>query len=919
MRMITQHLFFSRNDLTIRPTPFGTRFVLKDCMVKGRPGAPALPVRNVRVAIPPDTRVAGFQTDIVTTVLVTQQPTMIACIQPLPDPVWPGMASEAADTGKRFQPQEKPYREAISGKAAKVVMGAPMQVGNIPIATFDVSPLGYRQDGTVELIEHLVLKLSIEDDPAIFIKPQITKSQRYKEHSLVHDMVVNPERILKTPLQLKKTRKPEELLPEVVTIPKRLTARDGGMISVPKQVDYLIITDNDRWNCQTMTSAGAAGDLVAEFQRLAAHKKGRGYRTHIARIGDIVNGGYGNFSAGARDLQEVVRNFLKQFVLQKGVEFLLLGGDVSIIPPRLACASAWGRIELGSLADKNRAEWKGSYLGMHVDTNHFGQTTHFLTHYLSGELIPHDGSGNSNATTTGWYHTTSDTFSTISPNPTEWIRVNGPESHIKGEMVWYTPTNMIPTDMYYSSLYGPHYNTPGRHDWDRLNNGLYGQHNHVAIDLDGVDFTVDVAVGRAPVESAAEARIFVDKVIAYDNWSRDHVSTDYNRFKRMLLVAEHWARYFHSIIQQAGNSFPPDNCRFTSVPNDGYALIHDESFIGDNSGDKIICNYSDSSRKVLDFNMDAGTSTPGWYFARSVNDPRPSCWTLDLLIMKIKLPIPTPWIIVFGPPADIAPMSYDIDREETDSSVTQQEELRQWLKNNFSRINQVDRLYSDVTDMPAGSLSGATLKKLTTENLEAALNSGPHFVSLTGHGNWTGVAHLDHGVIGRLVNGQKTFIAIADSCLTGKFDENDAIGESLVRKADGGAAAYIGNSRYSWIGVGDDFRLEFFKCMKYWRNLGNLNDSRCIFRNDTNYWQYQLWTILEQTLFGDPEMNVYRTDEDAYPRFIGNHNTMELHHSTCQWVKRMANWNKRYFDSIEEGINLGYDGCAFCLKAYDHG
>jgi hypothetical protein len=66
-------------------------------------------------------------------------------------------------------------------------------------------------------------------------------------------------------------------------------------------------------------------------------------------------------------------------------------------------------------------------------------------------------------------------------------------------------------------------------------------------------------------------------------------------------------------------------------------------------------------------------------------------------------------------------------------------------------------------------------------------------------------------------------------------------------------------------------------------------------------------------------MNVYRTDEDAYPRFIGNHNTMELHQSTCQWVKKMASWNKRYFDSIEEGINLGYDGCAFCLKAYNHG
>ena len=101
--------------------------------------------------------------------------------------------------------------------------------------------------------------------------------------------------------------------------------------------------------------------------------------------------------------------------------------------------------------------------------------------------------------------------------------------------------------------------------------------------------------------------------------------------------------------------------------------------------------------------------------------------------------------------------------------------------------------------------------------------------------------------------------------------------------------------------------------------LARLNDSRCYLAGDTHGRLCKIWTIFEQTLTGDPEMNVYRTDLDAYPKFIGNHKTKELHRSTCQWVKRMATWNMRYYDSIEEGINLGYDGCAFCLKAYDHG
>ncbi len=919
MKKLTQHVFFSQSDMQAVSTPWGVRYSFRDCRIQGPPGSPAFPVRQVRVALPPDTRVSGFNVKVVRATLVSQHPTMVACIQPLAPPIEFQGGAETEVSRLPVLPDEKRYQEALQGKSERVVMQPQLQVGNIPVAVFAVAPLGYGPDGTVELIEHLILEITLIDHLVTFIKPQITPFQRYKEHSLVHRMVVNPERVLKTPLHLKKTRAREIGPTTVVKIPRRVISLVGAPVAIPKAVDYLILTDNNRWDDRTAAKTGAAGNLVSEFNRLALHKQERGYKTHIARVEDIVAGKYGNFTTGARDLQEVIRNFLKHFVLQKGVEWLLLAGDTSIIPPRLACASAWGRIEKGSLADHNKSEWKGNYLGMRVDTNHFGQTTHFLTNYLTGELIPHDASGTSNATTPGWYHTTSDSFATLSAARTQYIRVNGPQARIDGEMVWYTPTNMIPTDMYYASLYGPNYNTPGRHDWDLLNNGLYGQHNHTAIDLDGVEFTVDLSVGRAPVETVDEAKVFVDKVIAYDNWGKDHSSIEYNRFKRMLLVAEHWARYFHSITPEPGNTMPPANCRYATNASGGYALIRDDAFTGKNAGDKIICLYSDASRKVLNFNLDANSSTSGWFFAKSTNDLRPSYITVNLIVFSIKIPVPTPWVVVYGPPADIAPLRYDIDREETDSSVTQQEELRLWLKSNFSRINQVDRLYSDVTDMPPGSLTGAGLKSLTTENLEAALNSGPHFVSLTGHGNWTGVAHLDHGMIGRLTNSQKTFIAFADSCLTGKFDENDAIGESLIKQPTGGAAAYIGNSRYSWIGLGDDFRLEFFHCMQYWRPIGWLNDSRCIFRSDTNYWQYQLWTILEQTLFGDPEMHVYRTDEDAYPSFIGNRNTMELHQSTCQWVKKMANWNKRYYSSLEEGLAFGYDGCAFCLKPYDHG
>ena len=914
MKKITQHVFFQRDDLTVNETIAGTKFILKGCRIEGEPGAPAFPVKRLKIALPPKTRPVKLRVKVVNEKSVTRGRTFVACIQP---PVSPFLQEK--NMAAQVLPDEKLYRSAMSAKGDIASMGGVLHIGNFPVAVVEILPLRYDSDGTVQMTGHCILTISLEKDDDIYIKPQITSHQRYREHSIVHEMVVNPDLVRRTPLHLRKVKKLAEVVPKPIDIPGRVTRMGAPALVVPKRVDYLILTDNHKWDAQTMTTTGPAGDLVTEFKKLAAHKKKRGYRTHVARIRDIVDGCYGEFTIGARDLQEVIRNFLKHFVASRGVEWLLLGGDVSIIPPRLACGCAWGRVEKGSLDKKNKSEWKGSYLAMRVDAGIFGHVDHNLTNYKTGELIPFDPGGTSNSVTPGWYHTTDSTFATRSAVRTEWIRVNGPAAVANEIMVWYTPTNMIPTDMYYSSLYSGLYNRPGRHDWDLLDNELYGQHNEGNISLDGVDFSVDVGIGRAPVESAAEAKTFVDKVITYGNWGDSHYISEYNRFKKMLFVAEHWARYFHTLTPQPGNSMPPGDGRFSTDLAGGYALLHAKAFAKKNAASKIICHYSDISRKVLHFSQEADRNNPGWYYAESASNLSPSCIEIDLIFFKFRLPIPTEWVVVYGPDADISPLRYDADKEETDSSITQQEELRAWVRSNLGRINQVQRLYSDVTDMPGGSLSGAGLKTLTSENLEDELNDGPHFVSLTGHGYSGGVAHLNAGLMNNLTNGENTFIAVADSCLTDKFDVNDAIGEKLVKYPGGGAVAYVGNSRYSWIGVGDDFRLAFFKAMNYTRNLAALNDSRCYFAGDSYGRLCKIWTIFEQTLTGDPEMNVYRTDLDAYPKYIGNHKTKELHRSTCQWVKRMATWNMRYYDSIEEGINLGYDGCAFCLKAYDHG
>lgn len=946
MEKIVQDLFFNSDDLIMTKIPSGTCFSLQECVIEGIPGAPAFPVKNISIALPPRTKPTKLTESIVKKTLVSQEPIFAACIQA---PMVPYQYADYPEN--RFvAPDEELYKKSINGTLA--VMGKTITIGDIPVVGIAVSPMRYNAEGRLEFIEHVILEITITDDKDAdkFIKPLITSRQRTRERSLVHELIINPDLVEKFPIVHEQTdtdTNAEDLIAgsddEADDSYQTKPLQTRSLIK-PWDVDYLIITDNNKWNAQTMTITGSAGDMTSEFNRLAKHKESKGYRVHVAQVKDIVAGKYGNFKTNSRDLQEVIRKFIREFVFPAfgyGIEWLLLGGDVSVIPHRLACGCAHGRIwKKESIKNINESEWRGTFLGMRVDLGQCdwsridapnddtsARYPFIVSNYRTGERIPFDANGASNAQRLGWYFCTDNTFSVrvTSGKRSTFIRVNGPANRINDNMVCYVYENMIPTDLYYSSIFSPLYNRAGLHDWDLLNNGLYGQHNEDNyLQLNGfcgVDFRPDFSVGRAPVESQDEAKTFVDKVIEYDNWGATHPSADYNRFKKMLYVAKHWG-YFR-IIKPNNTTYLLDN-QFYCNAAAGYALIRNSGAV--NGYDlQIRCCRGNNFKKKLEYNINADADSPGWYFAKSKTDLSPSHFVFMLnnppygMVIVHDNPIPTEWIVVKGKLEDISPLYYEIDEEGVDNSVTEQEELLKWMHSNFPRINQVKRLYSDIADMTAGGVwAGAELEDLTSDKLEQALNSGPHFVSLTGHGNFDSVANLDIEMAKRLNNGNKTFIAFADSCQTNEFDQNDALGECLLLRKGGGAVAYIGNTRFSWISLGALFRMEFFKYMKYFRHIGYLNDSRYCLINTSYSPAHRIWTVYEQTLLGDPEMNVYRDDQDAIPRYVGNKKTKQLHQSTCQWVEKyMANSNKKYFDSIEEGLRCGYDGCYYCLRDYD--
>jgi hypothetical protein len=106
-------------------------------------------------------------------------------------------------------------------------------------------------------------------------------------------------------------------------------------------------------------------------------------------------------------------------------------------------------------------------------------------------------------------------------------------------------------------------------------------------------------------------------------------------------------------------------------------------------------------------------------------------------------------------------------------------------------------------------------------------------------------------------NGSNLPVVFADSCSTASFDQNDAFGEELLLNPAGGAIAYLGNTRWSWIGLGDDIeRLFWSRLLRpgYARPLGLAFDARMQMLSTPGWQMLWKWSCLALNLLGDPAM-----------------------------------------------------------------
>src|SRR6185436_2937937 len=187
------------------------------------------------------------------------------------------------------------------------------------------------------------------------------------------------------------------------------------------------------------------GDLVNEFQRLADWRTMFGIRSAVITISSIVDGAHGDFTENgfARDLPEVIRHFLKFAHRRWGTIYVVLGGDVNVVPMRYLIGSGRpNRIasEFGNKLDEDNPPLPGKcyFLSGHaackVNSVAVPDINEPFSSYHGGVRIPYNRDAGPGQL--GWYFTNEDDFNNLDEGftrlpdtqPTTFVIVEGPES-----------------------------------------------------------------------------------------------------------------------------------------------------------------------------------------------------------------------------------------------------------------------------------------------------------------------------------------------------------------------------------------------------------------------------------------------------------------------------------------------------------
>jgi len=600
----------------------------------------------------------------------------------------------------------------------------------------------------------------------------------------------------------------------------------------PHEIPHVIITDNFNWpekrkQGKFLKGTALDGDLITEFNHLAEWKTAKGIRSKVVSVSQIVAGQFGDMTEGgkARDLPEVIRNFVKYANKTWKTAYFLMGGDIDVVPMRRLTGSDPHRSYGVYRGNQNPPNPGRCYLDLgnailKIRPNFTPRSDSPLATCKSGITIPFDR--NASSTRLGWYYTSENDFTyknlgftrLADGQSSRYVIVQGPITTIDDDLYWLVHGeggNAIPSDFYYASIKGFNYSKAGYHDFDSNNNGLYGQYccmsSDKSVSLDGVDFIADVFLGRASAGSGSQAKAFVDKVIAYEKLEDAQGNPfDLDYLKKIIYVASILGSW-RAHKRQSDTNTPPAKGLFTHKRGSTITRINLSFDIPLSVSGKP--NYRLVARtlgidEVLEYSISPSSNKPSWHFCT------------DNTYSVVQSNRASQFVRVNGPEVFIDPELFVWDYiPGLESATRQQEDLRLHLDKLFPDFNKVQRHYDDYFNL----FPPPHIDKLNKARLNASLDQGCHFLSLNGHGGGIGCCGLSTGSGPKsyhINNRNKYFIAFANSCLTAMVDYNDSAAEKLTLDQDGGAVAYVGNTRISW----GNNEQSFWKCLAHYGRIG---------------------------------------------------------------------------------------------------
>ncbi len=309
------NLIFNRSDNYVIPTIPGQ-------LTTEEVGSPCLPMATYQVLVPASANVTSIIIENSEQVDLPGVYNVMPVTEPQPLSV--------SDNKLKFHPNTDVYSMTTAYPGKLVDFSATGSKSGYRICGFSLYPLQYiPSEGKLTLYKNITVKISYEEN---VVQPiSLTNMQKDIFEREIRTMVINPQDI---PFFAPQERRP------------------------PNQVNYLLIT----------TDA-----FVSYFQPLVDWRTKQGFKGEILTVNTISS------TYPGRDVAEKIRNAIIYYYQNRGLIFVVLGGDYQYVPKRGVYATCSGYTETSMPCDLYFADLTGSWDGDHDNT--FGETTDSIDFY----------------------------------------------------------------------------------------------------------------------------------------------------------------------------------------------------------------------------------------------------------------------------------------------------------------------------------------------------------------------------------------------------------------------------------------------------------------------------------------------------------------------------------------------------------